>query len=91
MVSADGLTGAELESCIKTAMFNAFYEDREYNIEDISNSLIQIVPLIETKKEEIIALRQWAKSRARRANDYSITGISETTDKKGKQRMILHT
>lgn len=90
MIQADGLTGAEIEACVKTAMFNAFYEDREYTINDIEDAIQKTVPLIAMKKEEINVLRQWAKGRAKKANDYSIRGISETNSKQGS-RIVMHT
>lgn len=53
-----GWTGAEIEQLAKDALFDGLQAARK-----------NIVPLSKTMKEEIQALRKWAKTRARRAND----------------------
>jgi len=52
-----GWTGAEIEQLAKDSLFDGLEE-----------SFKAIVPLSKTMKEEISALQQWAKTRARRAN-----------------------
>jgi SpoVK/Ycf46/Vps4 family AAA+-type ATPase len=62
-------TGAEVENCIKEALYNAFFEDREITTEDIINVAKNTVPIVQTRSEEIQALEKWAKDRARFASD----------------------
>ncbi|MBF0232832.1 MAG: AAA family ATPase [Desulfamplus sp.] len=52
-----GWTGAEIEQLAKDSLFDGF--------EDARNN---IVPLSKTMKEDIGSLREWSKTRARRAN-----------------------
>ena len=66
--ASENFTGAEIENVIKTAMFNAFYEGREYTTNDILDAIKVVVPIFKLKKEEIASLRAWAKDRAETAN-----------------------
>lgn len=52
-----GWTGAEIEQLAKDSLFDG-----------LDHALDNIVPLSKTMKEEISALRDWAKTRARKAN-----------------------
>ena len=62
-------TGAEIEAAIVSAMYEAFNESREFNTDDIVESLNEIVPLAVTMKEEIESLKLWASERARNASN----------------------
>lgn len=53
----DGFTGSEIEQAVKDSLFDG-EED----------AIDAIVPIAKTMKQEIDALREWAKTRARRAN-----------------------
>lgn len=53
----DGWTGAEIEQLAKDSLFDG--------LEEAKNN---IVPLSKTMKEQISALQEWAKTRARKAN-----------------------
>ena len=55
--SLNGWTGAEIEQLAKDSLFDGLEE-----------ATSNIVPLSKTMKEEIGSLREWAKTRARRAN-----------------------
>jgi len=55
----NGWTGAEIEQLSKDSLFDG-----------IDEAATNIVPLSVTMKEEITALREWAQTRARRANEY---------------------
>jgi len=55
-----GWTGAEIEQLSKDSLFDG-----------LDTAIANIVPLSKTMKEDIQSLRNWAKSRARRANDYT--------------------
>lgn len=67
-VDTEGYTGAEIENIIKTAMFDAFYLDRDYNDNDIAKAIKETKPLSKIKSESIEYLRKWSTTRAKRAN-----------------------
>ena len=63
-----GFSGAELEQVILDAMFAAFYEEREFNTDDIILAVKSTQPMSTTMRERITAMREWAESRARMAS-----------------------
>ncbi len=65
---SEHFSGAELEQGVLSGMYRAFGERREVTTRDISKELDQIVPLYTTYEERIKELREWAKTRARKAN-----------------------
>ena len=65
--SAEGFSGAELEAALIEARLEAFAEHRPLNPEDLRRALASTVPLSQTRRESIEALRTWARDRARRA------------------------
>lgn len=64
----DGWTGAEIEQLAKDSLFDG-----------LEGAASNIVPLSKTMKEDIQALRDWAKARARRAN--ACEGTNKVTSK----------
>ncbi|NLH49423.1 MAG: AAA family ATPase [Myxococcales bacterium] len=66
--STEGYTGAEIEQAIITALFEAFGQSREMEINDIYRALGNMVPLSVTMKEQITKQKRWADNRAVRAN-----------------------
>lgn len=64
---ADGFSGAEIEEAVVSALYDAFYLDRELETTDLLQSIRQTVPLSRTMAEGISALRSWADGRARPA------------------------
>jgi SpoVK/Ycf46/Vps4 family AAA+-type ATPase len=67
--ASDYYTGAEIESSIEAAMYEAFSDNRrDINTDDILLSLHNTVPISKLMKEEINALRKWATERARNAS-----------------------
>ena len=77
--ASDGFTGAEIAACVRTAMFSAFYEDREFTEKDIISAIKDTIPLTKMKGEEITALREWARYRAKFANDIGKDVYKKTT------------
>jgi len=62
-------TGAEIESSIESALYEAFSDNkREITTNDILLSLENTVPISKLMKEDIEALRKWASDRARNAS-----------------------
>ena len=68
--ASENYTGAEIESAIESAMYEAFSDERrEFNSYDILLSLKNSIPISKLMKEEIAKLRQWASERARNASN----------------------
>lgn len=59
-----GYVGAEIEQIVVAAMYEAFYANRGLKKEDVLKAIHETVPLAETQREQILALRAWAKQRA---------------------------
>jgi ATP-dependent 26S proteasome regulatory subunit len=66
--AADQLTGSELEQLVIAAMYSSFSRGEELTDDDLTYALKETVPLAETFEEEIKALREWARKRARPAS-----------------------
>lgn len=72
----EGFNGAEIEECIKEAMFTAYVVNPEKpKLEGIHlvDAINKTVPLSVTMKEQISSLRQWAATRAKNASEIAIT------------------
>ena len=61
---SDGFVGAEIEQVVITALYEAFFHQRNLKIEDIEGAIKSTVPLSITQKEQIKQLRDWANVRA---------------------------
>ena len=61
-------SGAELEQVVVGAMFKSYADGREVDTDDLINSVREIVPLAVTMDDQLKDLRDWARSRARRAS-----------------------
>jgi SpoVK/Ycf46/Vps4 family AAA+-type ATPase len=64
---ADGFSGAEIEQALIAAMYEAFAQDREFTQLDIIAAIKATLPLSRTMTEQVTALRDWARQRARPA------------------------
>ena len=64
---SDGFSGAEIEQAIVAAMYEAFAQDREFTQLNIIAALKSTLPLSRTMQEQVTALRDWARQRARPA------------------------
>lgn len=63
----DGFSGAEIEQALVEAMYDAFSQDREFTQLDIIAAIKSTMPLSKTMNEQVTALRDWARQRARPA------------------------
>lgn len=61
-------TGSEIEQVVISALFLAYAKGRPMNGDDLQRAIRDMVPLYETYEEEIKALREWARRRARSAS-----------------------
>ncbi|HEY4056649.1 MAG TPA: AAA family ATPase [Kofleriaceae bacterium] len=60
-------SGAELEQAVIAALYDAFDTGNDLTTEGLVNTLRDIVPLAITMREQIEAMREWARTRARPA------------------------
>ena len=71
---AEGFNGAEIEECVKEAMFTAYVESQESNIAPklqmihILDAIKNTVPISKTMEKQITDLRKFAVSRAKNAS-----------------------
>lgn len=65
---SDGFSGAEIEQAIIAAMYEAFAQGREFTQLDIIAAIKSTLPLSRTMMEQVTALRDWARQRARPAS-----------------------
>lgn len=65
---SDGFSGAEIEQAMIAAMYDAFAQDREFTQLDIIAAIKSTLPLSRTMTEQVTALRDWARQRARPAS-----------------------
>jgi len=67
--ATDKFTGAEIEECVRAALFAAFSDDaREIKTADIVQAAKETVPLVKTMKEQVEAIRDFGSERARPAS-----------------------
>ena len=64
---SEGFSGAEIEQGLIAAMYEAFAQDREFTQLDIIAAIKSTLPLSRTMTEQVTALRDWARQRARPA------------------------
>jgi hypothetical protein len=65
--ATDGLTGGEIEACFVKALYAGFDQEQEPTDLTIAQVMTDFVPLSKLMAEQISALRNWAKGRARYA------------------------
>lgn len=66
--ATDGFSGAEIEAAVKEGLFAAFHEGIELTDHHILREVEKTHPLSVTRAEELQALRDWARTRARPAS-----------------------
>lgn len=64
----EGFSGTELEQAVIDALYHAFAQNTDLNTELLRTAIKETIPLSETMKEPIHAMREWAHSRARYAS-----------------------
>ena len=60
----EGFIGSEIEQVVISALCDAFFEDRALKFSDFEKAIANTVPLSQTQKEQILAIREWANVRA---------------------------
>ncbi len=79
----EGFVGAEIEQVVITALYEAFFNQRDIAKEDFYNAIESTVPLSVTQKESIMRLREWANVRA-----VSATGCSDRQPAHTEQKPV---
>lgn len=60
----EGFIGSEIEQVVISALCDAFFENRALQFTDFEKAIVNTVPLSQTQKESIMAIREWANVRA---------------------------
>jgi ATP-dependent 26S proteasome regulatory subunit len=60
--SSESFSGAEIRQSIIEAMYQAFYEKREFTTKDICIALNDFIPLAQLESDQMIRLQNWASS-----------------------------
>ena len=66
--NTDGLSGAEIEQAVISALFESFSHEKELTDRELIIAASSIVPLSTTMREEISKLERWASNRAVKAS-----------------------
>jgi len=70
---SESFSGAEIRQSIIEAMYQAFYEQREFTTDDICLALNELIPLAQLETKQTLQLQNWAASgRIRLASSDSI-------------------
>jgi len=90
VAATQGFSGSEIEQSIISALYDVYEEacreadfDRDITTEDVVKSASEIIPLSYTMKERIDTLREWARSRARKASAWDPATDSAEADRAG--------
>ncbi|SED71330.1 AAA+-type ATPase, SpoVK/Ycf46/Vps4 family [Amycolatopsis tolypomycina] len=67
-----GYSGAEIEQAVLSGLVDAFAEKRPLRRDDLVRAVKSTVPLSVTQADEILAIRNWAETRAVAATDSSV-------------------
>jgi ATP-dependent 26S proteasome regulatory subunit len=60
--SSESFSGAEIRQSIIEAMYQAFYEKREFTTKDICIALNNLIPLAHFESDQMIRLQSWSSS-----------------------------
>lgn len=77
-------SGAEIEQALIAAMYEAFAQEREFTQLDIIAAVKSTMPLSQTMIEQVTALRDWARQRARPAS----TSVAEEREQEQEYRRL---
>jgi SpoVK/Ycf46/Vps4 family AAA+-type ATPase len=72
-----GYSGAEIEQAVLSGLVDAFAEKRPLRRDDLVRAVKSTVPLSVTQADEILAIRQWAETRAVAATDNDTDVVPE--------------
>jgi SpoVK/Ycf46/Vps4 family AAA+-type ATPase len=64
----EGFSGSEIEQVVISALYDAFEAGYDLKEADLLNNIVLSVPLSQTMREQVTALRNWARTHARPAS-----------------------
>ncbi len=64
----EGFSGAEIEQAIIAGLYDAFEAERDLEEGDLLRNVAESIPLSQTMREQVTALRNWARTHARPAS-----------------------
>ncbi len=71
----EGFSGAEIEQAVIAGLYDAFEAGRDLEEDDLLRDVAQSVPLSQTMREQVTALRNWARTHARPASSDASTRL----------------
>jgi len=94
----EGFGGAEIEQVIVAALFEAFADSRELQVDDLLKAIRNTVPLSVTQSEQIMQIREWANMRAvaataaedRHEYEYILDTSNENSSKNNDIKQSAH-
>jgi len=75
-------SGSEIEQVVVSALYDAFEQEKPLTTEHLLQSAFETVPLARTMREEIEAMREWARVRARRGSSAQVEHEAASTDRR---------
>lgn len=87
-----GFNGAEIEGCVKEAMFSAYSEnpnEPELKMKHLLDAIVGTVPLSKTMPEQIEFLRNWSKTRAKPAGSVNDEEVEKTSVVRTKNEEMM--
>ncbi len=83
VAASQQFSGSEIEQAVVSALYDCYEDDKaELTTEKLVKSVEEIIPLAYTMKEGIDGMREWSKSRARRASVTDSEGKEEGSGRK---------
>ncbi len=76
----EGFSGAEIEQAVVAALYDAFGVGGELTQEQLARAVRDTVPLAQTMREDVAALREWARRRTRLASSAEAAGVPRLVD-----------
>jgi SpoVK/Ycf46/Vps4 family AAA+-type ATPase len=77
----EGFSGAEIEQAVIAGLYDAFEGGRDLEEPDLIRNVAQSIPLSQTMREQVTALRNWARTHARPASSsVSARRIMDSSD-----------
>ena len=84
--AAQGFSGSEIEQAVVSALYDCYEDDKAaLDTDRVLKSVEEIIPLSYTMKERLDGMREWSKSRARRAS----TPVEDTKDPSESRKLEI--
>jgi hypothetical protein len=88
IAATEDYSGAEIEQICKNSILRAFADGkRKVTAEDVISAAKRMVPLSQTAKDEVRAMRDWCKQNAEPASSYRADGYKTVAPKSGGRKL----